>query len=648
MIEKMTKLVSMAILCTLQNLTLSFGDKLLFKDTKLTIDCGDRIGLLGLNGHGKSSLFKIITGEVAPDISYPPFRIDKATGRAAQSKEFSVLFIPQVFEVLEHLSIKNYIFSLYPKIFEIHQELEKINSQLEESYTEELLDKQNSLLEAFEQLKGWDISQYYQSYLKLFGLDDIERSVDTLSGGEQKKILLSIGLSAPHNLVLWDEPTNHLDIDTIKLFEEELKQCENAFALITHDRYLLSKVCSRICHINAGKIETFEGNYASYLEFRHAQEKEKAKLITKLKNSLRRETAWMRQGIKARGTRSKKRVETYNSLRSSINEYKENALKELDITITESQRKTKKLIEIKDLSFEYSDQLFNNLNLNINKNDKIGLLGKNGVGKTTLLEIINGSIDIKDGEIKRAEQLSIQYFTQKRKEIADDKTPYELLGDGRDHITLPDDREIHIASYFQSFLFRREDLHRPLGSFSGGERNRLQMALNLKRAGDLWIFDEPTNDLDLETLQLLERKLAEFKGSIILISHDRTFLSTVTNKIWLLQDKKIETFAGGYDQVENYLEALCLEEMFEKDNKQNIPPEKQSTKPNPKMLQDTTKTIEQLESELELIEKKYNSMDFTNISSKEDGMLIKDLEKQKNNIEETLLELYENLENLSV
>jgi len=213
----------------------------------------------------------------------------------------------------------------------------------------------------------------------------------------------------------------------------------------------------------------------------------------------------------------------------------------------------------------YDTELFKDLNLIIGKGDKIGLLGANGVGKSTLVNIISGKIKPQSGDVKTIDDLKVQYFSQKREELGPEITPYQLLGDGDDFIHLPDGRTMHVSAWFESFLFNKDNIHRPLKTFSGGERNRLQMALNLTKAGDLWIFDEPTNDLDLETLGILETKLKEFKGSLILISHDRAFLSNTTNKVWLLDNQTLESFNGGYEQVAPYLDAIELEKEIAKD-----------------------------------------------------------------------------------
>ena len=329
---------SMSLLCSIKNINLTFGTKTIFKNAQLSISTGDRIGLLGLNGKGKSTLFKILSGDVVPDHSTPPFEFNKARGDGDESKRFSMFYIPQELPVTGHedVTIRDYFFIFYPELKVLYE-------------TE---------LDEFERLHGWDLLQDYESYLKYFNHHDLDKKISELSGGEQKKILLSLGLSSIDNLILWDEPTNHLDIETIKLFEDELNSTNKAFMLITHDRYLLSKLTRRILHIQHGKIENFDGSYTDYLVYLEQSEHAKMNLLTKLKNNLEREQAWMRQGVKARRTRSKKRVEDFLDLKEKVSNIKSEAKKTLDLTLQKSGRQTKVLVSFEDLSIKVTRLVF--------------------------------------------------------------------------------------------------------------------------------------------------------------------------------------------------------------------------------------------------------------------------------------------------
>lgn len=616
----------MSLLFTIQNLSLTFGTKNLFQKTNLSVEEGEKLGLIGLNGHGKSSLFKIICDRLTPDSTVPPFRFDK------KKEGLKALLIPQELpeEVLD-LTLSDSFFYFYPELKDLHDNHPDI----------------------FEQNRGWELLGIFESYLKYFGLTDPYQVIRPLSGGEQKKLLLSLGLSSYKDLILWDEPTNHLDMETIELFEDELKSSDKTIMLISHDRYLLSNVTNKIVHITRGNIEKFNGGYAEYLEHRAQKEVERKKLLNRLRNKHKRELDWMRQGIKARGTRSKKRVEGYHDLASKISDVKGEALKKLQLNIKSSGRKTKQLIEMKDLSIGYNDKpLWTKLNRSVAMGDKIGLIGPNGCGKTTLLNCIRETLAPLSGTLKLAEDMKIQYFSQKREELDLAKTPYEVLGDGNDYVELPGGHKQHVASYFQQFLFTKDQLHRPMKTFSGGEKNRLQLAINLKKDADIWLFDEPTNDLDLETLNILEKTLSDFKGSLILISHDRAFLSGVTNKIWLFKEGEIEFFNAGYEQVEPYLETVRLEAQMKKDHekknkknkKEEVIPEVIETKSTNVNAQKIQSSIDKSESTISKIDELLQQMASNPNPDAATSKSMKDLQSKKDNLEEDLLSLYEELE----
>lgn len=646
--------LEMPILCTLKNITLSFGNKELFQGAELAIDAKDRIGLLGLNGQGKSSLFKILTGDVVPDHNVPPFEFSKAKGDEAGTVAFSIFAIPQDLpEEAKNLhSIKDVFFYFRP---EFKRDFHILSHPLE--YAHQLDEAEHR----FSHLGGWELLQKFESYLKLFDLsqyEDKKIEISRLSGGEQKKILLALGLSANENLILWDEPTNHLDMETISLLEDELDSTEKAFILISHDRTLLSKLTKKIFHIRRGKIESFQGSYTDYLEYLKESEQSRKKLLERLKNNLSRETAWMRQGIKARGTRSKKRVENYLDLKGKVETIKAEAKKSLDLMLSQTNRQTKILADYQDVAFSYDGQrtLFQNINVTIQKGDKIGLVGRNGVGKSTFVKLITGELTATKGRVKTQDDLKIQYLSQKREQLDPEKTPYDLLTSGSDYITMPNGSTIHVVSYFESFLFHRDELNRPLKTFSGGEKSRLQLAYNLTLPGDLLIFDEPTNDLDLETIQILEEKLSDFEGSIILISHDRAFLSNVTNKVWLLDKGKIESFQGGYDQVQPYLEALQLEnELTEnaatdesealKRQKATAIPDKKTSNKDKEKIKELQNLIQKTEEKLSIIEDKIANFDYAKLNDPKNGEFAI-LSNAKELLENQLMDYYSEQESL--
>ncbi len=641
----------MTVLCSLKNLSLSFGDKKIFDSASFQIDHGDKIGLIGLNGVGKSSLFKVLTGKVGVDTS-TQFVFDKASAKLGSEFEYSVFLVEQNFTMpKEQCSARDYLFEYYP-------ELKKLNHQYKQTVKNEDLDRQQVVLTEMERVDFWSYQNAYESYLKSFELADPSRDVRDLSGGEQKKILLALGLVSKANLILWDEPTNHLDIESIKKLEDELLSVGKSLVIISHDRHLLSKVCNKIVHIHDSKITEFKGSYADYLEFLSVKEEQRLKTLSKLKNTLKRETEWMRQGVKARGTRSKKRVEGFEDLSKKVSNLKAAAKKEIELNINASSRKTKKLVEFKSVNFSYGEkQMFEGLNFELHKGEKIGVLGPNGAGKTTLMKLLSKQLGPTSGEVFHAEGLKINYFDQKREELQQDKTPYELLGQGEDFVQFADGRSIHVSTYFQNFLFNKDQLKRPLTSFSGGELNRLQLAINLKNESDVWIFDEPTNDLDIESIEILESKLESFKGTVLLISHDRSFLENVTNKVWIVKEKNLEVFNSGYSQVQAYLDALEIERSYESSKKENTPKEQPKDLPNDsekkrkltnkekELLKTLPKEIEKLEEKIALLEEEIEGIDYASLDAQGSEKLNALVEK-KDLAETNLLEKYELVEEL--
>jgi ATP-binding cassette subfamily F protein uup len=350
-------------------------------------------------------------------------------------------------------------------------------------------------------------------------------------------------------------------------------------------------------------------------------------------------------------------VESFVDLKSKVATIRSEAQKTLEISLKNARRQTKVLVTFKDLCFAYpkSEPLFKNFSGTIQKGEKIGLLGKNGVGKTTLLQLMREELFPSSGTMKVADDLKIQYFSQKREELDSELTPHQVLGDGSDYVTFPDGTKRHVVSYFEDFLFERTEIHRPLKTFSGGEKSRLQLALNFTRPGDILIFDEPTNDLDLETIQLLEEKLSAFQGALILISHDRAFLSTITNKVWLIENENLQIFEGGYEQVTPYLEALELEKDLKEEESKEVPiaaptpavkEKKNLTNKDKERLDAIYKEVENTERKAKVIEDKLAQFDYSNTQAANNAQL-KILTDAQGLLEGQLLTLYQELEYLT-
>lgn len=543
-------------LCTLQNLSLSYPHKQIFKEVTFTLHEGDRIGVLGLNGHGKSSLFKVLMGTQAADTTVPAFIYDR-------NRDLTILLVPQELPNLRGRSVEDYVFEFYPEFQGSKARLDEIGHMLAEGVgdMDKLLHEQEELYAKLEREGEARIHASYISYLKAFGLSDLSRDVAGLSGGEQRKMALALGLSCTHQVVLWDEPTNHLDLETILKFEAELQSSKKTFMVISHDRSLLNNVVDRIVHIQSGKLKSFQGSYSDYLIHLQEEDARRAKELDRLENNNRRETAWIRRGVKARRTKSKKRIDDYDTLQKNIQSLKALAHKSVSLNLQGSGRKSKVLVEGIELGMRFGDRtLFSGLNFSVAKGDKIALMGLNGVGKSTLLKLLLGQLEPTEGKLKRLDGLDCGHFSQKREALPENQTPWEMLGEGTDYVISNTAVKRHVTSYLEDFLFTPAETKRPIHTFSGGEKNRLQLAQFMSSARDLWIFDEPTNDLDLETIGILEEELRNYQGALVVVGHDRTFIENVTDKCWLLHEGKLEMFDGGWPQAEMYLEAIELEE----------------------------------------------------------------------------------------
>jgi ATP-binding cassette subfamily F protein uup len=604
----------MTTLLTLQNLSLHYPHKVIFQDVTFTLNQGDKIGVLGLNGHGKSSLFKVIAGLVKPDTTVPPFIYDK-------NKDFSYFYVPQELTNLSDWTIENYFFEFHPEMKVLKIRLDKINEMLGtgEGNFDKLINEQSHIYEELHKLGEDKVHAQYMSYLKFFGMENFERNMSSLSGGEQRKVVLALGLSAPQELILWDEPTNHLDLETIQDFEEELQASRKTFMIISHDRSLLTNVVDRILHIQRGKLRSFSGTYGAYLEFLQADQLRREKELDKLSNYQRRETTWIKRGAKARRTKSKKRIEDYGTLNKAIQDLKAQAHKSVSLDLKSSGRKSKILISAEDLTLKFGDRtLFEGLNFSIAKGDKIALMGRNGVGKSSLLKILLGEIEQTSGTVKKLDSLDVGYFSQKREALKDHETPWTMIGEGIDFVLSNTGEKRHVASYLENFLFSSDEIKRPIHTFSGGEKNRLQLAQFMKHARDIWIFDEPTNDLDLETIGILEDELSKYEGALIIIGHDRSFIDNVTDKCWVLHEGRIENFEAGFSQAEMFLEAIRLEQELKKKAppvvvQKQVAKEKMTNKERNR-YNDLQKEIEKLEAKILGFKEEMVSAGFSKLS----------------------------------
>ncbi|HAU03051.1 MAG TPA: ABC transporter ATP-binding protein [Porticoccaceae bacterium] len=523
-------------LVTLQDIYLSYGQPPLIDHINLVIEPGERVCLIGRNGAGKSTLLKILTGQVIADEGV----YKKTTGVKIAQLEQSV---PQdakdsVFDVIaEGLGAEGKLAARY------HHLILQLGSNPSDDVMRDLEECQSEL----ERVDGWDINQRVEAIVTKMDLDpDVD--IASLSGGYKRRVLLARALVCNPDLLLLDEPTNHLDIDAIQWVEQFLLKWEGALLFISHDRRFMDNLATRFIEIDRGKLAEFNCNYSTYIERKKEMLETEDKHNALFDKRLSQEEVWIRQGIKARRTRNEGRVRALEALRREYaDRRKQVGTAKMDIQ--QAEKSGKIVAEAQDISFSFDNgkAVVDNFSTLIQRGDKVGLIGRNGVGKTTLLKLLLGDLAAQKGTIKTGTNLNIAYFDQYRSALDETKTVQDNVSGGRDMLDIGG-KSRHVISYLQDFLFSPDRCRQPVSALSGGERNRLLLAKLFTRPSNVLVLDEPTNDLDIDTLDLLEELLIDYKGTILLVSHDRAFLNNVVTSTLVFEgDAVINQYIGGYD-----------------------------------------------------------------------------------------------------
>jgi ATP-binding cassette subfamily F protein uup len=527
---------------TLDNASLAFGHHALLDHASFQLDAGERVGLIGRNGAGKSSLLKAIAGTI---------KLDEGTVWRAPNTR--VVYVPQepeldtthtVFEaVAEGLG------SLQQTIIDYHQVTHDMG--MPDADIDALMEKMQHLQHDLDTQNGWAAQSRVETVLSRLNLD-ADALVSTLSGGWRKRVALGRALVAEPEVLLLDEPTNHLDLEAIEWLEELLLSFNGCVLFITHDRRFLNRLATRITELDRGKLTDFIGNFADYQIKKEELVAVEETHAAKFDKFLAQEEVWIRQGIKARRTRNEGRVRRLEALRldrAARRERQGNVKLNLDA----GERSGKLVAELENVTKAYGGRtLIKNFSTRILRGDKIGLLGPNGIGKTTLLKIILGEIEPDSGKVERGTKINVAYFDQMREQLDEEATLVDTISPGSDFVEIGNERK-HVISYLEDFLFPPQRSRSPVKSLSGGERNRLLLARLFARPANVLVLDEPTNDLDIDTLELLESLLQEFAGTLFLVSHDRAFLeNTVTQVIAFEGNGVLTEFGGGYDDWQRF------------------------------------------------------------------------------------------------
>lgn len=520
-------------LLRLTNISIAFGVHALLKNADFQLDPGERVGLLGRNGEGKSTLMKIIAGHVYAD-----------HGEVWRQPELKLAWLEQSPDMEDDVTIYDAVAGGLGELgnwITRYHSLSLTMDYGDDKALQELGDLQHQL----EAHNGWHFQQRVETTLSKLDLPG-ELRIKDLSGGWKRRVALARALVIEPEVLLLDEPTNHLDFESITWLEDQLLNFQGAVLFVTHDRSFLQKLATRIIDLDRGNLVSWQGSYDDYLRRKAAALEDEVNQNAEFDKKLADEEVWIRQGVKARRTRNEGRVRALEKLRNERQQRRETQGTS-KIVLDRGDASGKKVIEVNDISFGYSEKtIISHFSTLIQRGDKIGLIGANGAGKSTLLKLLLKQLEPTSGTIEQGTKLEIAYFDQLRDTLDPDTTVADTVAEGNDYVEIAGNKR-HVMSYLGDFLFAPARARSPVKSLSGGEKNRLLLARLFTRPANLIVMDEPTNDLDLETLELLEEKLVTFDGTLLLVSHDRAFLDNVVTSVFVLDGSgKVEEFVGGY------------------------------------------------------------------------------------------------------
>lgn len=525
-----------------EKLTKTVGYKTVFQDISFIIHDFDRIGIIGVNGTGKTTLLDVLSGRLGFDGDNSPF---------SKANDYKIAYLTQDPEFNDAASVLDTVLSSDVKAIQLIRQYELLMA----NYTEDKQETLESLMSEMDRLDAWSIESDVKTVLSKLGITDLEQKVGDLSGGMRRRVQLAQVLLGAADLLLLDEPTNHLDIDTIAWLTTYLKTAKKTVLFITHDRYFLDNVATRIFELDKAGLTEYQGNYQDYVRLKAEQDERDAANLHKKKQLYKQELAWMRTQPQARATKQQARINRFTDLKKEV--HQDSSADKLEMTF-ETSRIGKKVIHFEDLSFAYGDrQLIKDFNLIIQNKDRIGIVGDNGVGKSTLLNLINGDLEPTSGKLDIGDTIRVGYFSQQLKDMDETKRVINYLQEVADEVKTSVGTT-SISELLEQFLFPRSSHGTLIAKLSGGEKKRLYLLKLLIEKPNVLLLDEPTNDLDIATLTVLENFLANFAGPVITVSHDRYFLDKVATKILAFEEDDIRVFYGNYS---DYLD----EKVFEKE-----------------------------------------------------------------------------------
>ncbi|HEM5243552.1 TPA: ABC-F family ATP-binding cassette domain-containing protein [Streptococcus suis] len=612
-----------------EHLTKSVGDKMVFANLSFIIHQGDRIGIIGVNGTGKTTLLDVLSGRIGFDGDVSPFRTKNA---------YKIAYLTQEPDFDESKTVLDTVLSSDLRETQLIREYELLLSHYDEASQARL----EKVMAEMDSLNAWEIESQVKTVLSKLGLTDLNKTVAELSGGLRRRVQLAQVLLGNADLLLLDEPTNHLDIDTIEWLTTFLKNTKKSVLFITHDRYFLDNVATRIFELDRASLTEYQGNYQDYVRLKAEQDERDAALRHKKEQLYKQELAWMRRQPQARATKQQARINRFHDLKGDLANKIDDS--ELEINF-ETSRIGKKVINFENVSFSYPDKpILADFNLLIQNKDRIGIVGDNGKGKSTLLNLISGDLQADSGKVDIGETIRIGYFSQTIKGLDESKRVINFLQEVVEEAKTTSGM-VSIAELLEQFLFPRNTHGTLIEKLSGGEKKRLYLLKILLQRPNVLLLDEPTNDLDIATLTVLEHFLQGFTGPVITVSHDRYFLDKVANKILAFEDNSIETFFGNYT---DYLDekaflasssAISLEKPKEKTEK---------IKENKKRMSYFEKQEwATIEEDIAGLEERIAAIEAEMLTCGSDFTKLSDLQKELDEKNDLLLEKYERYEYLS-
>ena len=545
------------VLLEARNLNCSFGDRVLFENLNLSINEGDKIGLIGTNGVGKSTLLKQLAG----------IDVDSRS-EFLTSNQLVMEYLPQNQPMDDNLTVLAQVFQGTSPLLAVVRDYETALDAVEidptnEQATQALLAAQ----EAMDREDAWQLESNAKSILHRLGIDDVKQKIATLSGGMRKRVALAAALIRPANLLLLDEPTNHLDYETIRWLEKELHERQCSFVIVTHDRYFLDRTTNVILELDQKKLRRYTGNYSTFLEEKAQIEADEARQADKLKKLYKQELAWMRKGVEARRTKQKARKERFYDIESQLTTAHDERM-EMDFA---NARLGKKIIVCENLAKSFDGKpIFKGFFHSFVRNDRIGIVGPNGIGKTTLLDVLAGITTADSGLLEIGDTVKIGYYKQQNQDLPMNQKVLDFIKDHGEYIHRADGSHLSASQMLEAFRFRPDQIHGPISNLSGGECRRLYLLSILMEQNNVLFLDEPTNDLDIGTLQVLEDYLEHFPGPVVAVSHDRYFLDRITTSILAYEENgNVKLYAGDFTSY--------LEKRPELSSTQDTPIKKEST-----------------------------------------------------------------------